>query len=180
MVQAAPRDYVTLGWLLNALQDRSFGVIVLIIALVGVVPGASIFVGGLLVVPAVQMILARRIPTFPRFLMSRRIPTPKIAALTRRIIPVLKWAERFVGSRWRVPVATSKRGVGLVISLLALSLIGPIPFSHIIPIASIMLISFAYLEESGFLLAIAGIGGVVSLIITAATVWGTILGIDLI
>lgn len=180
LMREAPPEHVTLGWLLDALRDRSFGIIMLLLALVGVVPGASIFVGGLLIFPAAQMMLARSAPVFPKFLTSRRIPTVKIAALTRRVIPMFKWAERFIGSGWRVPVTVSKRPVGLISALLALSLIGPIPFSHILPIASIMLISFAYLEENGLLLIVAGVSGLASLGITVATVWGTVIGIDLI
>jgi hypothetical protein len=71
-------------------------------------------------------------------------------------------------------VEATKRGVGLIILLLAGILILPFPFSHIIPALVIMLVSFAYLEEDGALLCISLAAALASFSITAATVWATV------
>ena len=55
----APAQQVTLDWLMSRLGDRSFGMILLIVAPLGLLPGISIFIGALLIVPAYQMMLAR-------------------------------------------------------------------------------------------------------------------------
>ena len=52
-------ERVTLGWLMDRLGDRSFGVVLLLLALLGLLPGVSAVAGVLLTVPAVQMIMAR-------------------------------------------------------------------------------------------------------------------------
>ena len=39
----APPDDVTIAWLLGSLHKRSFGLVMLLIALVGLVPGVSVF-----------------------------------------------------------------------------------------------------------------------------------------
>ena len=44
---AAPADQFTLGWLMDRLQKQSFGLIMLLLAIVAIAPGISI-VGGLL------------------------------------------------------------------------------------------------------------------------------------
>jgi hypothetical protein len=44
----APPDYVTIAWLIGSLHKRSFGLVMLLIALVGLVPGVSVFIGILL------------------------------------------------------------------------------------------------------------------------------------
>ena len=50
-------EQVTLGWLLGRLGDRSFGVVLLLLALLGLLPGVSAVAGVLLMVPAFQMVL---------------------------------------------------------------------------------------------------------------------------
>ena len=52
-------ERVTLGWLMDRLGDRSFGLVLLLFALLGLLPGASALAGVLLALPASQMILAR-------------------------------------------------------------------------------------------------------------------------
>jgi hypothetical protein len=170
----APPDYVTIAWLIGSLHKRSFGLVMLLIALVGLVPGVSVFIGILLGFPALQMILGQESPSLPRFIALRRIPTPKIARLVHRTIPLLKRLETIIHPRWHTPFEATKRGVGLIILLLAGTLILPFPFSHIIPALVIMLVSFAYLEADGALLCISLAAALASFSITAATVWATV------
>jgi hypothetical protein len=174
LLRDAPPDYVTLAWLITSLGKRSFGLVMLVIALVGLVPGVSAFIGILLGFPALQMILGQESPSLPRFIAMRRIPTPKIARLVHRAIPLLRRLETIIHPRWHTPFAATKRVVGLIILLLAGTLIWPLPFSHVIPALVIMLVSFAYLEEDGVLLCIALAAAIASFAITAATVWATV------
>ncbi len=44
-------EQVTLGWLMDRLGDRSFGVVLLVLALLGLLPGVSAVAGVLLMVP---------------------------------------------------------------------------------------------------------------------------------
>ena len=170
----APPDYVTIAWLIGSLRKRSFGLVMLLIALVGLAPGVSVLIGVLLGFPALQMILGQESPSLPRFISVRRIATPKIAGLVHRAIPLLKRLETIIHPRWPTPFEATKRGVGLIVLLLAATLIWPFPFSHVIPALVIMLLSFAYLEEDGVLLCISLAAAIISFSITAATVWATV------
>ncbi len=173
LLSEAPLD-VSLGWLFGRLQKRSFGFVMLLLALVGLVPGVGIFISILLAFPAVQMILGRETPTLPHFLTTRRIATRHIALLATRTIPILKRMETLISPRLHTTFQATKRLVGLVVLLLAATLMWPFPFSHIIPALVIMLISFAYLEEDGVLLCISLAAALLSFSITAATVWATV------
>ena len=62
----APADHFTLGWLMGSLHKRSFGIIMLLLSVVAIAPGASIVAGVLLLIPAFQMIAGRPAPVFPR------------------------------------------------------------------------------------------------------------------
>jgi hypothetical protein len=168
--QDAP-EQVTLGWLMGRLGERSFGIVLLLLALIGLLPGVSALAGVLLTVPAVQMILTRPGPVFPRHIAARPFDARRLARVVRRIVPVLRHMERFIRPRWPTPFQTTKRVVGGVVLLLAASLLAPVPLSNIPPALVTGLIAFAYLEEDGLLLAVALAGSLLMLAVAAVAVW---------
>lgn len=180
LLEQAPTDHVSLGWIMDRLHERSFGLVILLLAVTALVPGLSIIAALLLVIPAVQMILAWDRPALPRFLASRRLPTRQLSRVIIRLVPLLQRMERLIRPRWAVRSATTTRATGGLVLLLALTMLGPIPFSHIPPAIVIMLIALAYMEEDGVMLsATAVIGAFISLSITAATAWAAVEGIEL-
>lgn len=174
----APPDQVSLGWVIERLGERSFGLLMFLLGLLALVPGLSGLIGVLLMVPAFQMMMARRAPVLPRFIARRHLPTQRFQRLIARTVPLLRRAERLFKPRWPTPFALTRRVVGAVIMLLGVTLIAPIPFSQVMPALIIMLVALAYLEEDGVALAIALGIAVASLAITAAAAWGTVAGID--
>lgn len=178
LLNGAGEDHVTLAWLLDSLSERSFGIVMLILGLVALVPGASGIVGVLLAIPAIQMMLGRRAPVFPGFIGRRRLPTRRLARLIARINPALRRMERVIRPRWPTPFEATKRTVGLVVLVLGALLLIPIPFSQIGPALVIMLLSFAYLEEDGVVLCLALAAALVTLALAGAAVWAAVRGID--
>lgn len=173
----APADHFTLGWLMGSLRKRSFGIVMLLLALVAVAPAISIVPGLLIMFPAFQMIMGHPAPVFPRRIAARPLPTRHLAALVQRAVPVLRYLEKFIHPRWHTPFEATKRLVGTVVALLGITLLlNPIPFSNVVPALAIALISLAYLEEDGILLLIALLGAVIVLTLTVVAVWQTVLG----
>ncbi|MEX0921307.1 MAG: exopolysaccharide biosynthesis protein [Rhodovibrionaceae bacterium] len=170
----APPEGVTLKWIVANLRDRSFGIVMLMIGLVGLLPGISPLVGILLAIPAVQMILGRSEPVLPRRLAERRLSAARLARLLARVIPTMRRLERVVRPRHNRAFGLAKRIVGGIILLLGATLLTPIPFSQVIPSLVIVLLAFAVLEEDGLLLALAGLAALLSIAITAAALWGTV------
>ena len=163
--------HASLGQLFQGLGDRSFGLVLLLLGLLGLVPGISGLVGILLLVPAMQMMLARSGPVLPRRLAARRFRAPHLARLLHRTIPVLRYLERFIRPRWITPFEATKRVVGTIVLLLGCLLLVPIPLSNL-PIALVlMLIAFAYLEEDGVLLLAALIGALLLLATAGVAAW---------
>jgi hypothetical protein len=171
LLKDAPAKHVTVEWLVAGLGDRSFGVILLVLALLGLLPGVSAVAGVLLMVPACQMIRARRGVVFPRFAAARRVEVRRLAQVVGRAVPVLRCLERFVRPRWAAPVEATKRVVGGVVLLLAASPLAPIPLSNIPPALVTSLIAFAYLEEDGVLLGIALVVALVMLSVASMAAW---------
>ncbi len=175
----APTDHFTLGWLMSGLQKRSFGLIMLLLAVVAITPGVSLVAGLLLMIPAFQMIAGHMAPVFPRRIADRPLSTRHLAAMVQRAVPVLRYLEKIIHPRWPISPGVMKRVVGLVILLLAVTLIViPVPLSNVVPALTIALISLAYLEEDGLLLLVALLTGLIIIGIEAGAIWGTVAGAE--
>ncbi|PWC45758.1 exopolysaccharide biosynthesis protein [Azospirillum sp. TSO22-1] len=169
----SPGEHVTLDWLSGRLGRRSFGVILLLLALLGVLPGVSAMAGVLLTIVAFQMILDRPGPVFPRRVATRHVETRRLTAIIRRTVPVLRYLERFIRPRWATPFAATKRVVGGAVLLLGTSLFIPVPLSNVPSALLIVLIAFAYLEEDGALLCAALVGVLLLFTIALVAIWET-------
>jgi hypothetical protein len=156
LLEDAPPDQFTLNWLLGRLGKRSFGIIMLLLAVVAIAPGVSIIAGLLLFIPAFQMILGHAAPVFPQSIAARPLPTRQLTAVVQRAVPALRTLEKVVYPRWPIPHQATKRLVGIVVVLLDITLtFTPLPLSNIVPALLIGLISLAYLQEDGLVLSVA-------------------------
>ncbi|MEX0810061.1 MAG: exopolysaccharide biosynthesis protein [Dongiaceae bacterium] len=172
LIAAAPADEVRVDWVVDRLDQRSFGLMMLVLGVFGLIPGVTTLAGILLLFPAVQMILGREQPALPRFVAGWRIRTTRLQRTLAHVRPLLRRMERIVHPRWLNPFGRSRRLVGFVVLLLAITMLPPVPLFHIVPAAAIILISFAFLEEDGLLLALGMAAAVISLAVTGMTVWG--------
>jgi len=173
----APADHFTLDWLMGKLRRRSYGIIMILLAMVEIAPGVSVVASLLLLVPAFQMIAGQPAPVFPRRIATRPFPTRHLAALVQRAVPVLRYLERVIHPRWPTPLEATKRLVGAVVLIVDIAVVfTPIPFSNVVPALVIALIALAYLEEDGLLLSIALLAAVIVLAVAVAAVWETVLG----
>jgi hypothetical protein len=167
-----PADRFTLGGLMHSLHKRSFGIIMLLLALVAIAPGLSIVAGLLLMIPAYQMITGKPAPVFPHRVATHSLPTRYLATVLQRSVPVLGYLEKLIHPRWHTPLEATKRTVGIAVLVLSGTLVFiPIPLSNVVPALTIALISLAYLEEDGGLLALALLAALVLLSIVAVAGW---------
>jgi hypothetical protein len=173
----APSGGFTLGWLIDGLDRHSFGVIVLLLAVLALVPGISIIAGLLLLISGGEMALGHDAPAFPRRIATHRLPIRHLTAVLGRAVPVLRWLERFTHPRWPPPRAATQRVVGALIALLSLALIGiPIPLGNVIVALVIATVALAYLEQDSLLLVVGITLSVAVLTLTSALVRAAWLG----
>ncbi|MFE0757906.1 exopolysaccharide biosynthesis protein [Inquilinus sp. NPDC058860] len=171
LLRDAASERVTLGWLVDKLGNRSFGMVMLLLALLGAMPGVSAIVAPLLAILAVQMMLGHAGPAFPRRVAERSIRTQGLARILSSAVPMLRAVESFIHPRWPTPFETTKRGVGLVVLMLGVLLLTPVPLSNIPPAVAIALLAISYLEEDGILLCVALTASAGLLAIAAGAVW---------
>jgi hypothetical protein len=177
IVDQAPPECFTLGWLMSNLQQRSFGIVVLFLGLLATTPIGSTVPGLMLAAVALQMISRRRELVFPQFISARSLPTRYLFRVAEHAIPVMQYLEKAVHPRWRTAFELTKRFVGFVVLLLSAALLlTPVPLSNIAPAIVIVLMSLAYLEEDGLLLCFALLAAIILISLESAAVWGTIIG----
>ncbi len=153
LADEARDDTITLDWLLGRLKRRSFGMIILLLALVGLIPGVCNIAGILLMIAAVQMLLGRASPRFPAAIAARGLPARHFVKLVDRALPVLRRLETMVHPRWPIAMTLLDRFSGVAILLLALVISTiPIPVSNVAPALGIGLLALATLEQDGMLL----------------------------
>jgi hypothetical protein len=175
LLDQAPADHFTLGWLMSVLHQRSFGIVILFFSLLATAPIGSMVPGLVLAVVAVQMIAGRGEPAFPRFVTDRSLPTRYLLRLGERAVPVLRYLEKVVHPRWSAAFEAAKRFVGVMVLLLtAMLLLTPVPLSNVAPATVIAVIALAYIEEDGLVLCFALLVAVALITAASAAVWGAI------
>jgi len=173
LLEEAPAGHFTLDWLIASLPERSFGILMLILGVLAMVPVGSMVPGLLLAILAAQMSVGRQGPVFPRRVALHPLPTRQLVRMGRHPILVLSYLERIIRPRWPALFEATRRGVGIVVFLLTcIVLLAPLPLTNVPPAAVIALISLAYIEEDGVLLTIGLLAALVLLGAAAAAVWG--------
>lgn len=162
------RDRISVGDLVDILQARAFGALLLIFALPNVLPtppGTSGILGLPLIYLSAQMMLGRR-PWLPQLIAGRSMGREDFAALVGRVSPLLERAERLLVERHLyLATDTAQRGLGAICLALALVLVLPIPLGNILPALAISLIALGVLERDGLWIACGTIVALTSMII---------------
>lgn len=173
LLGGAPVEQVTVEELIAKLGDRSFGLVLHLLGLLGLLPGVSAIAGVLLIIVACQMILARPGPVLPRRFVTRRFEARRLAKMIGRVTPALRYLERFIHPRWTTPFDATKRVVGSVVLFLGVGLLAPVPLSNVPLALEIVLIALAYLEEDGVLLCVALAAALIMFGIASVVLWET-------
>ncbi|WP_157676447.1 exopolysaccharide biosynthesis protein [Afipia sp. GAS231] len=171
-----PGEHFTIEWLLGRLDRRSFGIVMLVMSLVAMVPGISLLIGPLLAIPAFEMILGRSGPSFPKRIAVYPLRSSALAGIVKRALPLLAMLEKIVHPRWPISPGLSRRAAGLAILALSGLFLAPLPLIQIVPALLVALIALAYLEEDGLLLCVSLLATLVLMLVTTAAIWGAVLG----
>ena len=168
LLATLPQDRVSVGWLHEELREHSFEMLAFIMGLIGVLPGASVMIGFLMVVPAFGMMFSSGM-ALPSVVAARSISTRQASFVLGRAIPLLKsWetAERAPhGEIWKF----ARPVVGLMLLLLGATLLVPVPLSNVLPALAIAGLALASFEGNLALLCISGTAAAGSLAVTAIT-----------
>ncbi|MGK7946400.1 MAG: exopolysaccharide biosynthesis protein [Microcystaceae cyanobacterium] len=176
---------VKLQDILTLAGERVFGFLFLILAFPSALPipapGYSIPFGIAMLTLAVQLIAGATTPWFPQKMLQGSMKLQTIQMVLKKGLPWLRRIEALSQPRMTY-ICTSLIGrviIGLFISLMAISMMIPIPGTNTLPAMGIFITAFGLQEDDGFIslagLVVCLMGGIVS----AGIIWGGVSVLDM-
>jgi hypothetical protein len=157
---AEERARVSVRDLVEALGDRSFAPVMILLAVPNAlpfIPGSSTVLGLLLAVLALQLVIGLRRVRLPERLNRWSFDRDGFARMVARIVPWLQRFERMARPRyWPESYRLGERLAGVVAVALAVMIMLPIPFANGVPAIAICLLALGISERDGLWLG-AGI-----------------------
>ncbi len=153
LLAESDKPHYTIAELIDVFQDRTFGALMLLFALLNLIPlppGSSFILGAPLVVLAAQVTMGFRKIWLPQRVLQVPVRTSDLGRVTRRATPYLRFVERLLNPRLTVFFTSAgDRVIGLICLALAVLLFLPIPFANMLPALAIAFFSLALLERDG-------------------------------
>lgn len=168
---AAAEPSATLGDLIDRLDERAFGLMLLLLALPCCLPFVYVLpqiVSVPMLALAAQMAIGRRAPWLPNSLRKRTFSVGEFKAVIDRSEKYVGWVERFARPRLR-PVTGhgGARLVGLLLLAPCLSIMTPLPMTNTVPGIGVAIAALGLIERDGILVVLgllAGLGWVALLL----------------
>jgi hypothetical protein len=175
MVEGTEGDKVSLGELLDAVESRSFGPLLLVPALIaaspiGAVPGMSIITGSIIILSAGQLLAGSSHPWIPQRLRNFAFKRERLTKTRKKLGPWLKWLEKPIHERLTTFVKPPAEQIIAVICIVLALLFFPlalVPFGVFLPSTAISFFALGLSARDGLLTLIA-------FFLTVATVGATI------
>jgi hypothetical protein len=169
LLAVLPNDRVSLAWFHDELHDQSFEMIAFVLALIGVLPGVSVVIGILMIVPACGMMFSSGV-RLPDLMANRSISSQQARYVIGRAIPLLRSWETVDRPPHHAIWKLARPAAGLMALLLGITLLVPVPLSNVLPALAIAGLALASFEGNLTLLCIAAFAGAGSLAVTAVTI----------
>lgn len=176
LLEGLEDEKVSVGWVVARLGSRSFGAVILLMALPNIIPqipGMSTIFGLLIMLPAMQLVLGLRTMWLPAYLARIMLPSDKVAAVVKLAIPWVQKFEKMIKPRLTfLTYPPMENIIGALVLLLGFILFLPIPGGNWLPAMACCLFALGMLERDGFF-TLAGLGATIgSLVIVGAIIIG--------
>lgn len=162
---------LTLGNLLSALGEASFGwaiVVFSLLTLLPMPPGSSLITALPLLVTTGQMMLGYPHVRLPGHLARLRLDPVKLRRTVLRLRPVTRRLERVLTPRHTAIFAPRhERTLGLLLFVIAFALFLPVPLSGWFPAISLFIIGVGLVERDGLVAIFGLVFGGASVLLTA-------------
>jgi hypothetical protein len=183
LVRDFPGDRLTMGDIVNGLEDRAFGLLMLLFALPNCppmpgIPFLSTLTGTPLAFFAGQLALGHHTPWLPKWLLRRSIERAQLLRALERIAPHVRRVEGLLKHRWpHLAVGTGERVAATAAFVLAVILALPLPGGNLLPAWAISFFSLGIIERDGVCIAI---GWVVTVLALALVTLVLVIGVKMV
>lgn len=167
---ALPAGRVSIGWLHSALDEQAAYLLILVFALAGALPAASLPAGLAIMALSIPMLLARKSAWLPELIARREIGSGAVRYAMARAIAVLRFSERIAPVSRMESLNRLRPFAGALLFMLGATLLIPIPLSNVLPALSAAALVLALIEGSVVLFAAGTLGGIASIVLIAEAV----------
>ncbi len=169
---ASDAETMTIGELLEALEDRAFGMALLLFALPCCLPfvyGIPQVVSVPMLLIALQLVFGRHTLWLPDSLKRRTFSRAAFADVAIRSQKYLKWFEALARPRLMYLTRNGpERIFGLFMVVFCVSIAIPLPATNTVPGIAVAIISIGFIERDGLLVLLGTVLG---------TIWVTLLAL---
>lgn len=152
-IQSHSEPYLTIGELLELLKRRSYGALLIMLSLAGLVPGISFFAAIADFLLGLQIAIGFQAPRLPNIIQRQKINQAKMLRFTKRVAPWLVRIEQYIKPRWEaISGVNYRRIIGLMICILAVVAVLPLPFINFLPNFAIICLALGIIERDGLFL----------------------------
>jgi hypothetical protein len=156
---------ITLGTLSDLMEERAFGLLLLVLALPCCLPFVYLLpqlVALPMVVLAAQMASGRRAPWLPETLRKRQLPVAGLLDVVARAKKYGGWLEQLAHPRLSgLTGDRSARIVGALLVVPCLSILVPLPLTNTVPGIGVALAAIGLIERDGLFVVLGLITGLV-------------------
>jgi hypothetical protein len=184
-----PADRLTFGELIEALGQRGYGALIVLLALPNLLPFWVPFLSPLVGVPmfiiCAQLAFGRTTPRLPDIVARRSMRGAALLGMIQKASPWLRRVERFVKPRPSfLTTRTGERLVGAWCMVLAAIVVLPTPLTNGPPALACLIMALGMLEEDGVVILAGAAFGLLaaafSLSVVGSLGWALFGGLDLI
>lgn len=166
-----PSGNHTIGSLMEACGDRSFALLMMILAMpialpIPAPPGVTLLIATPMLLIALQMLAGRHTLWLPAWVQAKTVKQETLEAVRDKSARYFRFLERFIRPRlaW-LSGNTGKRLIALLLCICSLSVATPIPLTNTVPSMGIVLICIALMERDGLLMLLGACIGTAGLTI---------------
>jgi hypothetical protein len=166
-------EKVDVGTLLDALKDRSFGIIIILFALPNAILPVAWVLGTPILLFSIQMMLGWREPWLPALLTRPQLSRETFAKLMDYVSRHLSMIESWLKPRWSwLTSPAMERVIGAYLTFLTIVLLVPVPFGNALPSFGIAIIAAGLLEKDGAAIVVGSMIGLIGSVYVVALIGG--------
>jgi len=168
-------ESIDVGTLLEALKDRSFGIILILFALPNAILPVAWVLGTPILLFAIQMTMGRQEPWLPDIMRRPRLSRETFVRLMAYVARYLAIIESWLKPRWNwLTTDRMERVIGAYLIFLTLVLLVPVPFGNALPSFGIAIIAAGLLEKDGAAIIVGSIIGLIGTVYVIALIGGVL------
>jgi hypothetical protein len=167
-------DSITIGEIVDALYDRSWGVVIILFALPNSILPIAWVLGSPILLFTVQMIMGRQELWLPEFMRRQRLSQETFARIMDYVVRYLGKIEAWLRPRWNfLTTDPMERVIGAYMTFITIILLVPVvPFGNALPAFGLAIMAAGLLEKDGLAILVGALIGLVGSIYVIAFLGG--------